>query len=381
MEAHILSQKVSTPAQVEKKITPSKISAPTKVTVKSFLDEMFQIERALEKNRVEYVDEIRHEGLGDVLLTGATGFLGIHVLYDLLKNTSAKVFCFVRRGKAASAKARLKNLFAYYFNSSMDEIFDERIEAIDGDITDAEAVDALIDYPFKTLINCAASVKHFVAGDLLTRINVEGVQNLINLCVKKKARLIQISTVSIAGDNVDHKIPIGTKLAENNFYIGQEVTANKYVYSKFQAEEIVLAAVGQGELDAKIMRVGNLMSRVSDGEFQINFMTNAFMRDLRSYAVLGKFPVSLMDESTEFSPIDETAHMIVKLADTNADFTVFHVVNSHRVQMGDVIHAMNDYGIKIDVVSEEDFNATLTEAMRDEKKNLLVSNLIGTVGK
>ena len=45
---------------------------------------------------------------------------------------------------------------------------------------------------------------------------------------------------------------MGTKLAENDFYIGQNVTSNKYVYSKFQAEEIVLAAVGQGELDAKI---------------------------------------------------------------------------------------------------------------------------------
>ena len=376
LEAYILSQKTSTNATVAKKIASPKISEPVRHTVKSFLDEVFQIERALAKNRVEFVDEIRHEGLGDVMLTGATGFLGIHVLYDLLKNTSSRIFCFTRRGKVTSAKERLKNIFVYYFDPSMDKIFDERVTAIDGDITNVEAVDALIDYPFKTLINCAACVKHFAASDILTRINVEGVQNLINLCVKKKTRLIQISTVSIAGDNIDGKILPGINLAENDFYIGQEVTSNKYVYSKFQAEEIVLAAIGQGILDAKIIRVGNLMSRISDGEFQINFKTNAFMRDLRGYAVIGKFPVSLMDESTEFSPIDETAHMIVALADTNADFTVFHAVNSHRVQMGDVIHAMNDYGIKIDVVSDDEFNAALTEAMRDEKKNLLVSGLI-----
>jgi len=210
----------------------------------------------------------------------------------------------------------------------------------------------------------------------LTRINVTGVQNLINLCTEKNARLIQISTVSVAGDDVGQKLYAGRKLSENDFYIGQEVTSNKYVYSKFRAEEIILAAVGCGELDAKIIRVGNLMSRISDGEFQINFTTNAFMRDLRSYAVIGKFPVTSMDEEAEFSPIDETAHMIVALADTNADFTVFHAVNSHRVQMGDVIHVMNDYGIKIDVVSDEDFEVALKSAMLDEKKNLLVSNLI-----
>ena len=325
---------------------------------------------------MEYVDEIRHEGLGDVLLTGATGFLGIHVLYDLLKNTSAKIFCFARSNKQATAKERLQTLFIYYFNSSMEKAFNERVTVIDGDITDEAAVDALIDYPFKTLINCAACVKHFAANDILTRINVDGVRNLINLCSEKHARLIQISTISVAGDDVGQKIPAGKKFTENDFYIGQEVMSNKYVYSKFRAEELVLTAIGQGKLDGKIIRVGNLMSRISDGEFQINFSNNAFMRDIRSYSVIGKFPVSLLDEQTEFSPIDETVHMIVALADTNADFTVFHAVNSHHVQMGDIIHAANEYGIKIDIVSDEKFDAALKLAMQDEDKNLLVSSLI-----
>ena len=51
-----------------------------------------------------------------------------------------------------------------------DEIFEERVEAIEGDITKAESVDALIDYPFKTLINCAACVKHFAVGGILTKM-------------------------------------------------------------------------------------------------------------------------------------------------------------------------------------------------------------------
>lgn len=87
---------------LKKKITLPKVFAPSKFIVKSFLDEMFQIESA------EYINEIRHEGWGDVLLTGATGFLGIHVLCDLLKNTMTKVFCLVRKDKVESATARLK---------------------------------------------------------------------------------------------------------------------------------------------------------------------------------------------------------------------------------------------------------------------------------
>jgi len=374
LEAYILKQETPTPAKVEKKFSVSVIAPPA--TGSSFLNELFQINHALAKNRVEFVDEIHHEGLGDVLLTGATGFLGIHVLYELLKNTQSKIFCFIRRNKHVTAKERLRTLFIYYFNSSLEKDFNERVTIIDGDITNVEAVNALIDCPFKTLINCAACVKHFAASDILTRINVEGVRNLINLCAKKNTRLIQISTVSVAGDNIGKNISRSRRLSENDFYIGQEVTSNKYVYSKFQAEELILTAIGQGKLDGKIIRVGNLMSRISDGEFQINFSNNAFMRDIRSYSAIGKFPVSLLDEPTEFSPIDETAHMIVTLADTNADFTVFHAVNSHRVQMGDIIHVANEYGIKIDVVTDKEFDDALKTAMHDEKRNLLVSSLI-----
>lgn len=64
----------------------------------------------------------------------------------------------------------------------------------------------------------------------------------------------------------------------------------------------------------KVIRVGNLMRRHSDGEFQINFIANGFMRTLRGYAVIGKFPVSAMDDSVEFSPIDCTAEAIVHLS-------------------------------------------------------------------
>ena len=374
LEAYILKQQAPTPSRVEKKFSAPKIFAPLEGS--SFLNELFQINKALTKNRLEYVNKIHHEGLGDVLLTGATGFLGIHVLYELLKNTSAKIFCFIRSNKQASAQKRLRMLFIYYFDSSMEKAFNERVTVIDGDITNVEAVNALIDYPFKTLINCAACVKHFAASDILTRINVDGVRNLINLCSEKHARLIQISTVSVSGEDVGQKLPVDKKFTENDFYIGQEVMSNKYVYSKFQAEELVLTAIGQGKLDGKIIRVGNLMSRISDGEFQINFSNNAFMRDIRSYSIIGKCPVSLLDEPTELSPIDETAHMVVTLADTNADFTVFHAVNSHRVQMGDIIHVANEYGIKIDIVSDEEFDVALKLAMQDDEKNLLVSSLI-----
>ncbi|MGM9579993.1 MAG: amino acid adenylation domain-containing protein, partial [Anaerovibrio sp.] len=350
-------------------------TASAEITADSHAMAVTGADRALAHNINQYVDEVAPGRLGDVLLTGATGFLGIHVLKELLEKTDSVVYCLIRRGKAASVEKRLKGMFFYYFSEPVEKLFGSRIQVVEGDITDAELVAGLDRYSFKTVINCAACVKHFVNDDILDRINVQGVENLVEFCSRTGRRLVQISTVSIAGDNVNDKFPVEKRLHENELFFGQSLE-NKYIDTKFRAEKAVLEAVADGRLDGKVIRVGNLMSRHSDGEFQINFVTNGFMRTLRGYAAIGKFPVSSMDESEEFSPIDCTAEAIVHLSGVDSRFTVFHACNSHRVQMGDVVEVMNQCGLKVDVVSEAEFAKALAEALADEQKNMLVSGLI-----
>ena len=124
------------------------------------------------------------------------------------------------------------------------------------------------------------------------------------------------------------------------------------------------------------MRMGNLMSRQLDGEFQMNFATNNFMSTLRSYVALGCFPVDEMDEGDEFSPIDEVARAIVLLSGTDSKFTVFHAYNSHTVEMGNIILAMQQCGINIDVVEPDEFVRRLHAALADDAINGYVSPLV-----
>ena len=333
------------------------------------------IEReSLKYNEVQYVDEIKLErDLGKVLLAGATGFLGIHIFKELLDQKRQMIILV--RAKDINPVERMKGLLMYYFDSPLDEEFDKYVKVVNADITSNNLLEELKDYEFDTIINAAAIVKHFANDDSIERVNVGGVVNLIEVAKAHKARFVHVSTVSVAGENVDHKFPSNYLIKENQLYFGQDLS-NKYANSKFKAEEALLDAYEKDGLDVKIIRVGNLMSRQRDGEFQINSVTNNFMRSLKGYNALKKFPISALDQYTDFSPIDETAKTILLLAQVPSKFTVFHSFNCHTVQMGDVVDAMDLAGLHMDKVSDEEFSSALKEAMKDPKKSVIVSTLL-----
>ena len=333
-----------------------------------------RIQSVISGNVEENVNQVTKEEIGDIMITGATGFLGIHVLKAYLDNYDGKVYCLVRKGKYESMEKRMMHMLMYYFDNPCQELFGECIICVDGDITSKEQVEKFADYKFNTIINCAACVKHFAAGDVLEKINVHGVENLIEFCKNSGRRLIQISTVSVAGEGSDGVPPMSRVFNENDLYIGQNIT-NEYIRTKFLAERAVLEAVSSG-LDGKVIRVGNLMSRNSDGEFQINFITNGFLRSLRGYKAVGKFPIGAMHEVTEFSPIDSTALAVLRLVQTDRRFTVFHACNSHHIYMADLIYAMRSHGFDIDIVSDEEFEAAVKEFAKNSDDSDVVSGLI-----
>ncbi len=363
-----------TPLELERLIqTKQQGSAPADENTQT-QEKQGALERVLGRNTLENVDEVRSDAIGNVLLTGANGFLGAHILKNMIDHEDNTIYCLIRKGKASSLEKKLKNMLMYYFDNPYEELFGSRIRVIEGDITDKDAVSMLGQYDFARVINCAACVKHFSADDTLEQVNYQGVLNLIGLCSRMERELIQISTVSIAGENVGGKFPEEKKLHESELFFGQSLS-NKYIDTKFRAEKAVLEAVAAG-MKGKVIRVGNLMSRVSDGEFQINSVTNGFMRTLRGYVALGKFPVSMLDAPAEFSPIDSTAEAIVRLAPVQGGFSVFHAYSSYLIQMADVIEQMNQSGIPVEVVSDEEFAKALSQALENEEKNELIAGLI-----
>ena len=331
------------------------------------------INNLLNNNTLDSFRNGERQTLGNVLLTGATGYLGIHVLQELIQSDAQNIYCLVRDKNMDAAEHRLKLLLFYYFESTYDELFGQRLHIVLGDVTNdlTNLVQAKID----TVFNCAAVVKHFSEGTEIEDVNVGGAQRCVDLCLKTGARLVHISTYSTSGLNVNDTMSPDYVFTEQKLYDGQYL-GNQYVHSKFMAERIVLQSIVEDGLSAKVIRVGNLAARTSDGEFQINFSTNSFMGRIKVFNMLGCFPYSLYESRVEFSPIDETAHSILLLSSTPKECCLFHAYNSHTQFLGDVLNGFNNLGTNIRLVEDEEYNATMESAGNDPQKAKTLSSLL-----
>lgn len=332
------------------------------------------INAVLAKNTVDSFKSGESRALGNVLITGATGYMGAHLLAQFLKEENGTAYCMLRKGKFESAEDRLRNMMYYYFDDRYEKAITEQVKVVESDVTDYKYFEPFEKEDISTVFNCAANVKHFSNGTDIEDINVGGAVNCSKLCERLGARLIHFSTVSVSGTATEETNLQQNVLTEQSLYFGQDLD-NKYISSKLMGERMVLEAVAERGLDAKIIRVGTLAARESDGEFQINFLTNNFMGRLRSYSILGCFPYSMIENQVCMGPIDTSCEAFLKLARTPKACCVYNAVNNHTLPLGDIIRRMNKIGIYIRFVDDADFAAALTEAQKDPEKAAILSSM------
>ncbi|MGN0621073.1 MAG: amino acid adenylation domain-containing protein [Porcipelethomonas sp.] len=309
------------------------------------------------------------KSLGNVLLTGATGFLGAHILDNLMRNEADKIYCLVRSNSEDDRRGRIKETLQYYFGNKYDDEMGRRIIPVVGDITISDLSDE-IPYDVQTVIHTAATVKHYGSYQYFYDVNVQGTKNVVNFAKRVNAKMIHISTLSVSGNSLADEFSIYRSKEEKNFYetslfIGQPLE-NVYIRSKFEAEMEVLNAILEG-LDAKIVRVGNLTNRLSDSKFQPNYESNAFLTRFKAAVELGMFPEHLLPLYAEFSPIDQTADGVVKIAQYADKQCVFHLNSNRPIYFTRLLKVFRQLDIKMELVSGEMFNNVLQQIARDSK--------------
>lgn len=153
------------------------------------------------------------------LVTGATGFLGGHVI-DKLLNDGWQVYALCRN-KDKAVK------------------LNKDVNIINGDVTQRKALLRDVPQNLDALFHTAASTNTWAKKNhMQTRTNVEGMQNLIELCKKNSIRkFIHVSSVVVYGLHAGAKIH---QVTENSPKAGENSWVN-YVKTKTQAEKILLA--------------------------------------------------------------------------------------------------------------------------------------------
>ena len=303
----------------------------------------------LEKNIKSEYTIAEEKPLGDVIITGATGWLGAHVLDRFLSFEKGIAYCLVRGTNPMDSRGRLAAVLETYFDGRYTNC--NRIVPICGDITEP----LLLNQPINTVIHCAAIVKHYGSYQNSYDINVNGTRNVIELAKEKGARLLHVSTASVSGKDFDIDSGFSpTCFDETKLYIGQPLK-NVYIRSKFEAEKAVLRAKAEG-LDAWIFRVGNLSNRYTDLRFQNNLTENAILTRLKAFVDLGEYPREMEDFPLEFSPVDETAGAIIKLAQHFDNYySVFHVYHPKAPRFVEFVRAAYAAGFSLNPVPVEQF--------------------------
>lgn len=308
----------------------------------------------------------------NILLSGATGFLGIHILNRLISETTSHLYCIVRRKYDQSSLDRLIRLYDFYFKSPLPL---DRITIIDS--VPYENNLGLSDLEYEKLlktvdlvINATANVRYYGKYSDFKKINVTSTKMLADFCLNADIQFIQISTTGVSGNYlVSNKNGFST-FNENDFYIGQKYQENVYIYTKFESEKLIYSYMNNG-LKACIIRVGNLTARFADGHFQKNFFENAFYNMLKIILNYKIIPFSMTKQFLEFTPIDLCSAAIIKLilgAEINKN--VLHVFNNNYISVKDLLEALKNLGYNIKSVDTEEFNKKILEITKEDKSVL-----------
>jgi nucleoside-diphosphate-sugar epimerase len=246
-------------------------------------------------------------GRGRILLTGATGFLGMEVLARLLERTEREVLCLVRAADAAAAGARLDGVLATLYRDPSP--YRGRVHALPGDLTSGvPAPDVDID----VVCHCAASIAFDLPLEEAREINVEGTRAMLALARAAGARrFVHVSTAYVSGA---HSGEFGEEMRGSAF-------RNTYEQTKCEAEALF---DGADDLDVAIARPSIVMGESDTGWTPV---FNVLYWPLRAFArgLFEQVPAK-PDGRVDVVPVDYVADGITRLIEVDATGT-FNLVS------------------------------------------------------
>ncbi|KPI21933.1 thioester reductase domain protein, partial [Actinobacteria bacterium OK074] len=276
----------------------------------------------------------------EVLVTGATGFLGVHLLHQLLLQTDALVHCLVRAGDTEGANGRVRQ--GLVEAGLWQDGFAARIAALPGGLDrprlglDAAAYDRLATR-LDAVYHNGATVNFLASYGQLRAPNVEGTTALLRLATER-GRAVPVhftSTIGVLPEGVTAEAP---PTAEHGHL------DRGYEQTKWVAERLVTAAGARG-LPVSVYRPGRIGGDTTNG---VGPKDDLVWQLVRLCAELGAAP----DAELPFhiAPVDYVAAALVRLSLAPARGEVFHLVGHEPVTSTRILDRVRAAGHRVDAV-------------------------------
>jgi len=240
----------------------------------------------------------------NVILTGASGFIGIHLLAEL-SHLADTVFCLQRCDDPAAGLARLVDE-ARVAGLAIDF---SRVRVLSADLakprlglSDADwnhlAVHA------DAILHGGAHVHHLHGYGSVKAANVGGTEALLQLALSVRMKpLCFLSTMSVP------MMLEGATRVEERIASGRPQSDSGYLLGKWVSEQRVLAYSRAHGLPATVVRVGNVTGHAETG--YSNYRHNHFWLFNQGCIQLGAYPAT--GQTVEMTPVDLLARALCAL--------------------------------------------------------------------
>lgn len=282
-----------------------------------------------------------------LLLTGATGFLGSHLLSNLLENGMI-VKCLVRCPYRNSGMERIIKTFRHYRLNT--ELL-KNTEIVCGDISLPSLGLTKTDYQklsneVTDVIHCAATVNMLASYDMLKAVNVTGTKNILDFCLSGIIkRLHYASTLSVFVSTDRNK---GIVYEDDELSIPTNIYGG-YGQTKFVAEKMVMSLRGVIS-NLFIYRFGLLCGDTIGGISAPKDFLGMFFRGAKKVGLLPNDTTDTL--AVDVSPINQATLIMADIL-ANGRPGTYHIAAENPLSYNRLAAIMKEEGVVEDIIDYE----------------------------